>query len=159
MVSWVKLRDAGDPKNVLWLFNTHFDHLGAEARIRSAEALRDTIAAKTGFARTIVTGDFNAPVDSADAGPYQVLTARSENAKKRLVDAYRSLHEAGSNEGTYHGFTGQSDGARVDWILVTPDLVPQDTRIARSNVEGRNPSDHFPVISLIQVLPLRPPSR
>ena len=153
MVSWVRLRDAGDSTLVFSLFNTHFDHVGTVARLRSAQALRDSIAAKTGFERAIVTGDFNTPADTAGTSPYHELTGDPGESGSRLVDAYRALHAAGSNEGTYHGFTGQSDGTRIDWILLTPDLVPMEAQIVRSQREGRYPSDHFPVTAVIGLRP------
>ncbi len=150
MVTWARFRDERQPKLDCWLFNTHFDHVGALARLRSAQALRDSIAARTGFIRTIVTGDFNTPADTAETSPYYLLTSDQERPERRLIDVYRVRHAPGPDEGTYHGFTGRSsDGARVDWILVTPDLVPLQAQIDRRLQDGRYPSDHFPITAAV----------
>ena len=60
IVSWVQLKDHDHGKEI-FIFNTHFDHKGAEARKESAKLLIDRINYLTGEdAPVFVTGDFNA---------------------------------------------------------------------------------------------------
>lgn len=51
--------------------------------------------------------------------------------------------------GDFNGFEGRTDGARIDWIVVTPSVRVIDAAIDRTNRDGRYPSDHFPVTALI----------
>lgn len=147
MVSWVRLRPQIDTLRTIVFFNTHFDHVGVEARRRSAELLRKRASEIAAGSPIIVAGDFNAPADSLAAGPYRVLTA-----DETLVDSYRALHAASSGEGTYHAFKGSTGGPRIDWILVSPELHILDSAILQARVDDRWTSDHFPVTAVLRIL-------
>ncbi len=166
MATWVELRDIHDPRALFHVYDTHFDHMGGEARMRSAQLVADSIAAMSGFRRAIVMGDFNAPARLGNVpSPYAVLTERSladsagrpagraagPASRGALLDAYRALHPGNDEEATYHGFTGGTRGDRVDWILATEDLIPIECRIVRDRVDGRYPSDHFPVMAILRM--------
>lgn len=147
MVSWVLLSDNQQETAPPILFvNTHFDHRGHEARQRSAELIRrriDDLLAMAGNPQVIVTGDFNT---GANSPPYQALLQDNN----QLVDAYRVAHpEPAQDEGTFGGFRGETGGARIDWILVSPTLKVLSADIDRRNFDGRDPSDHFPVTAVL----------
>src|SRR5690606_36085201 len=59
-----------DPGTEILAVNTHFDHTGKEARLRSAEMLRKNIPALAGALPVMLTGDFNT---TRDDPPYQAL--------------------------------------------------------------------------------------
>ena len=59
IVTWAKFKDRKTGK-IFFAFNTHFDHLGKEARRESAKLLLQKVAAIAGNTPAIVTGDFNA---------------------------------------------------------------------------------------------------
>jgi endonuclease/exonuclease/phosphatase family metal-dependent hydrolase len=150
MASWLKLKDtkaAGGP--VLWLFNTHFDHRGEQARRESATLLRRKIAEMTGGERTIVTGDFNAAEGSV---PYENLFAAGENGEPLLVDTWRAVHpERQEHEGTFSGFDIERVGtSRIDWIGCTGDWEIVSAGIDRTARDGRTPSDHLPVTAVLR---------
>ncbi len=151
MVTWVQLRERGDSLSMICHFNTHFDHVGVEGRRRSAELLRARILQVAGDLPVLVTGDFNAPADTTESGPYRILCAGEE---PRLIDCYRALHATSEGEGTYHAFRGETEGARIDWILVAPDHLDRvlEASIIRTKREGRWPSDHYPVTSEMRFL-------
>lgn len=147
MVSWVLLSDNLQETAPPILFvNTHFDHRGQEARQRSSELIRqriDDLQAMAGNPQVIVTGDFNT---GADSSPYLALLQDNN----QLVDAYRVAHpEPTPDEGTFGGFSGQTGGARIDWLLVSPTLKVLSADIERRNFDGRDPSDHFPVTAVL----------
>lgn len=149
IASWVKLTDRANPgaKPLLYV-NTHFDHRGAEARRQSAKLIREQIAKLGEGCRVIVTGDFNAGEGSP---PYVALFGEAEGKGSLVRDAYRLAHpKKRDDEGSFSGFVaGAKQGARIDWIGVSPDFAVQSASIDRTEREGRTPSDHFPVTAVL----------
>jgi endonuclease/exonuclease/phosphatase family metal-dependent hydrolase len=160
MVTWVRLRERGEGAPEFLFFNTHFDHRGTRARLEGARLLRRRIDSIRAGAAAIVTGDFNCEA-AADSPPYAALTAPAEQPpapgappERALSDAYRMRHPArAADEGTFNGFEGRRDGARIDWILVTPDVAVIDAAIDHTARDGRYPSDHFPVTATVRLPP------
>jgi endonuclease/exonuclease/phosphatase family metal-dependent hydrolase len=150
MVTWVRLKDRhrADAPPILFL-NTHFDHLGAQARLESSRLIRRQIAALGEGSSVIVTGDFNAGEGS---DPYRALFAPIDDQPSPLVDAFRVLHsERKDNEGTFSGFKADAaGGARIDWIGVSRDWQIVQAGIDRTARDGRTPSDHFPVTAVLR---------
>ena len=150
MVTRVKLRDRRNSMSPpICVLNTHFDHRGVTARLKSAQRLRMTINQWAPDCSVIVLGDFNAAVDSL---PYQVLFAANAGQPACLIDTYRRTHpEVGDDEGTFHGFHATvTQGERIDWIGVSSDWSIVDAGIDRTVRDGRTPSDHFPVTAVIR---------
>ena len=55
------------------------------------------------------------------------------------------------DEGTYHGFTGDTSGAPIDSVLCAAPLAPLHAEIVRWSADGVYPSDHYPVLSTLGV--------
>ncbi len=118
-----------------YFINTHLDHVSAEARLQGARMIRDFFAP---LGRPLIlAGDFNEPPESPvyrelvrDAGPW--------------LDTWRSLHPPGEEATTQHQFDGAPRGARIDWILATPEFRVRRVDIVCDNQDNRYPSDHFP---------------
>lgn len=152
MASWVKLRDRRQPTAPpLLMINTHFDHRGAEARRESAKLIRRQAAKIGAGCDVILTGDFNAAVNSP---PYQALFGDPENnaAGPPFRDSYLATETApeSSGEATFNGFKGLvTQGARIDWIAVSDRWSVKRADILRPIRNGRNPSDHEPVIATL----------
>lgn len=149
MVSWLRLRDresAGEPE--LLIFNTHFDHRGAQARLESARLLRTKIDELAGDVPVIVTGDFNAGEDS---DPYRMFF-EDASFDVRMSDTFRDVHpEPTEKEGTFSGFsTDNQAGARIDWIGCSQHWEIKTANIDRTSREGRTPSDHWPVEAVLE---------
>lgn len=106
------------------VYNTHFDHRGATARLESARMLAARVRGPA-----IVTGDFNNP-------PMREFAA--------WTDAL-----AGTTGGTFHGFRGGDGGERIDGIFVEGFGVVE-AAIVRDAYEGRYPSDHYPVTARVR---------
>lgn len=149
MASWVLLSDNQDEAAAPVLFvNTHFDHRGSAARLKSAETIRrriDQLRTIADEPYVIVTGDFNT---SDGSPPYQAFLENNAN----LVDTYLSQSASRENQaGTFNGFEGKSDGARIDWILADPRMKCLSAEIERRNFDGRYPSDHYPVTAVLEL--------
>ena len=52
---------------------------------------------------------------------------------------------SGDEEATVHYFLGITGGLRVDFVAHSEGLETVDSQIVRTNVDGRYPSDHYPV--------------
>ncbi|MCC6681552.1 MAG: endonuclease/exonuclease/phosphatase family protein [Phycisphaeraceae bacterium] len=145
MATWVKLHDRVLRQD-FFLFNTHFSTFSNEARIESAQLLRqqiDHIAGRTPF---IVTGDFN---DGEGSTTYRTLTAAGS---EQLFDTYRISHpQRSAYEGTRHEFSGKTTGERMDWILTSSAFATEDAGILRQSVTGRPVSDHYPVTATVRL--------
>jgi acetyl esterase/lipase/endonuclease/exonuclease/phosphatase family metal-dependent hydrolase len=150
MVTWVKLRDRKrEQAPPIVFFNTHFDHMGATARLESAQLLRRQIAKLAEGASVIVTGDFNTGEASP---PYQALFEADGDEPSPIVDSFRTTNpDRKPNEGTFSSFKADStDGARIDWIGVSRDWQIRSATIDRTSKEGRTPSDHFAVTAILR---------
>src|SRR5690606_27998654 len=69
VVTWARLYSKHLGTEILAV-NTHFDHIGKEARLRSAEMIRKKIPELAGDLPVILTGDFNV---TRNDPPYQAL--------------------------------------------------------------------------------------
>ncbi len=138
--TYVRLRDKTAKKN-LWVFNTHFDHVGGKARQESAQLILKKIKEKnTANEAVIVMGDFNAEPSEA---PISVLL--------------RDLHDTRAlspevpfgPEGTFNAFKfNEPVKRRIDYIFVKGEKLKVLHHAVLS--DSRNchyPSDHLPVLT------------
>ena len=148
IATWAKLKDRRSGQTLLFC-NTHFDHRGVEARLQSAKLLQERLPKLAAGAPLIVTGDFNCNEDSE---PYQVLTNPKDKSAIAFVDSYRAVHPKRSDrEVTYNGFKPVEEGSRIDWILYSPGLKATKAEIVRTQIDGRLPSDHYPVTAVLRL--------
>jgi endonuclease/exonuclease/phosphatase family metal-dependent hydrolase len=140
MVTWGLFELAGKR---FYYYNTHFAHRqqDAEARLRSAQLIADRIAKLPPEVPFILTGDFNSP---AGGEPYKALTGA-------LKDAWTSTEKRAGPEGTFNGFQGRATGPRIDWILFRGPFRVVEAETITRNDNGRYPSDHFPVFSVLEL--------
>jgi len=154
MVTWADLKDkqAPDAPQIKW-FNTHFDHMGVEARKQSARLLRERVDAQKGKP-ILVTGDFNS-VEASEA--YRNLFGPLDGQASPVVDTFRSLpkdQQRFENVGTANGFqAARRNGGRIDWIGVSDQFKVISAEIDYTERDGRTPSDHFPVTAVLEWKP------
>jgi len=149
VASWVRLRDRRSGRELLAV-NTHFDHMGPEARLQSGHLLTTKVAALAGVAHlpVILTGDFNARPDSA---PYAAVT-KPANAALALIDAQhisRTPHQGGDSSS--NAFKAISPGAKIDYIFVRDVAAVLSHRIEDPRIDGRFVSDHQPIVAEILI--------
>ena len=147
MVTWVRLGFKLAPLHSVYVFNTHFDHVGKRARLESARILRKMTDA-LGGKPLIVMGDFNCGPDSP---PYEVLTGNQGNLAE-LYDVYRLSGQPEAVAGTFNGFQETTSGPRIDWILVSRRMEALKCTIDQRMIDAHYPSDHFPVTAEVRVL-------
>ncbi len=144
IVTWGRLRHIASG-TVFWVFNTHFDHRGQEARRQSAQLLTARLDEMAYTEPVIVTGDFNAPHNSV---VYRTMTAG------RLADARHHAQTAPLGpESTFSSFeegTGLPD-ARIDYVFADSTIAVLAFEVIDEVVAGHYPSDHRPVVARLEI--------
>lgn len=151
------------------LMNCHLDHQSEKARLLGARQMQ-TFAASRGL-ETLIMGDFNSSQTDA---PIKTLLDRNDfgNSVKlpgEWINLAASVPKNGP-WGTFNGFKPtQTDGPMIDHIFysksyeldrsdpngwVSKGWELMSVEIDRTLVNGRVPSDHFPVIARFK-LPTR----
>jgi endonuclease/exonuclease/phosphatase family metal-dependent hydrolase len=136
--SWVELTDV--KKNFkFYFFNTHFDHVGVQARKNSAKLIIEKIDQIAGNNPAAVVGDFN--FDQRDENFAYIKTFN------KLFDSYEVAKFKYEPNGTSNSFniTKKSD-ARIDHIFITKQFEALKYGVLTDNSGGKFPSDHFPVV-------------
>jgi len=122
-----------------YVFNTHLDHMGETARTESVRLLLEKIAAinKAGLP-VILMGDFNLEPD------HEAIKALGEHMQDAHLLAGADVF---GPEGTFNGFVvTEAATRRIDYIFLSPsDYDLMKYGILTATIEGRHPSDHFPV--------------
>lgn len=140
VATWAKFRKKNSIRE-FYVLNTHFDHIGEQARIESSKMIEKFVAGLEDNLPVIVTGDLNVQ-ESSEA--YSVLSG-----SPHLRDArYASQTE---HEGPTASFSNWEDlrevGSRIDYIFVNDKVDVLSHRILDDRYDGRFPSDHLPVFS------------
>ena len=120
---------------------------GKTGPVRSMEHIQGKVQA-TPF---VFMGDFNAPEDSEVLEIIKGNSLAKQDHGIQMVDSFRVLHPQRKNVGTYNGFTGQSDGPKIDYIMVKSNIRVIEASILQTNQKGRYPSDHFPVTAQLGI--------
>jgi endonuclease/exonuclease/phosphatase family metal-dependent hydrolase len=144
--TWARFVDRDG--QALWQYNVHLDHESQPSRERSTALLAERIAARRLPAEpAIVTGDFNV----GETNPALTrLTGSLPNTPPLFVDTFRVRYPDEPRAGTFNAFTfGQTDGDKIDYVLVPPGTDVLDAAIVRTSRNNRYPSDHFPVTARI----------
>ena len=147
IVTWAKFKDRKSGKT-FFFFNTHFDHMGKEARRESAKLLLQKVAAISGKMPAMVTGDFNAvPTDE----PIQVITDKSNPL--HLVDAKEvSATPHYGPTGTFNGWgPKERDALPIDYIFLKGAWNIKKHATISQSWDGRFASDHFSVMATVQL--------
>ena len=145
IATWAKLKDKATGK-IFMAVNTHFDHVGVEARRQGALLIIQRIKEIVGNQPAVVTGDFNVN-DQSEA--YQTMTTN----EFVLKDAYKMTDKKSGPAYTFHdyGRVPEAQREKIDFIFVTPQIKVLNTEIAQ-NPETKTGylSDHNPHIALLE---------
>jgi len=125
----------------LMVVNTHLDHVKSETRQNQMRVmLQEVTTINSKNLPLILMGDFN-------ESPFGPTRKVMNSLVSELYDPWQKLQQR--EETTYHKFRGQlseeEGGARIDWIMSSPELKIHSIEIEKSHQDKLYPSDHFPV--------------
>ena len=128
---------------MIWVFNTHFDHVGIRARKKSSELIIKKIKElNTQLLPVVLMGDFNT---NPNSDPIKIL-------KNELQDALEiSSTGLRGPKGTFNGFDIKHPmDNRIDYIFVKDIEVISYRHIDDRLNNNRHISDHLPVMITVQ---------
>lgn len=121
-------------------YNTHFDHIGVEARFQSAQLIRAMVEKQVAKYPVIVSGDFNAePTERA----YPELVRNGV-----LIDT----RSADQTQGTFCNFEKDSQPCRlIDYIFRSAAVALEKYEVISDSDGKYYPSDHLPVMVTLRI--------
>lgn len=128
---------------LFWTFNTHFDHVGKEARKNSAVVIIEKIKElNTANDPVVLTGDFNMEPNH-DSIKY---------IKEKLKDSKDIAHVVFGPEGTFNGFQFEKPVTRrIDFAFVSEDVEVNKYAVLSDNWNLHYPSDHLPILITLRL--------
>lgn len=144
IVSWAALEDRRSGKTI-YVFNTHFDHRGKEARRESAMLISGKIREIAGNHPVILLGDFNITKGSED---YDFMEDNF-SGKNGLTNAELISQAPVTNTGsTFNGFRTDTEPRVIDFIFVDNDFFDVSAyRVDKVTENNIFISDHWPVVA------------
>lgn len=150
IVTWARLRIRGTQQVVLAV-NTHWDHIGIVARQQSAAQMQSWIGENAKRCeKVLVLGDFNSELDSE-----QMRGLMKEPLALRDARGASRTQPFGPS-GTFNAFDPQPNPTRaIDHVLLGRDIDVERYAVFAQVIDGRVPSDHFPVLADLALTPCR----
>lgn len=144
MVTWIRFLDRETGKQFYHL-NTHLDHISEAARVQGAELIVKKCEELDESTPLILTADFNT---GAKSDTHQVFLN-----KGNFIDTWDTATEHINPElGSFNDFKDPTGGdTRIDWILYRGNVQPGTIKIVNDIVDGRFPSDHFPIVVDVEI--------
>jgi endonuclease/exonuclease/phosphatase family metal-dependent hydrolase len=144
--SWIYLTEKTTGTS-FYVYNVHLAVLSQNSRQKSAELLARRIATRSSNDPFIVMGDFNMEIDNPAMEYLQNIDSKTPYPK--MLSAWQCLHPGRTGNGTRHSFLGETSGPKIDHIPICESARALDVQIDHRRINGRYPSDHFPVIAKI----------
>jgi endonuclease/exonuclease/phosphatase family metal-dependent hydrolase len=132
----------------IWVFNTHFDHLGEEARIYSADLITQSIDSlnRNHNLPVILMGDFNTTDYNEGYTPF----SNAQLNDTRLMSLQQPTF---GPEGTFNNFEILKPATqRIDYIFVNQKINVIKYGVLSDSRAGKYPSDHFPVLVELELI-------
>lgn len=137
--TYVKLKNKETGKEI-WVFNSHFDHIGENARLESARLILKRIEeVNNADLPVVLMGDFNLEPGTEGIKLLSEKMDDSKNISRKVIFG---------PEGTFNGYEFHKPATRrIDYIFTSKD----DIKVLKYGVltdskDLRYPSDHFPVL-------------
>ena len=147
IATWVVLKDKATGEELI-VINTHFDHIGEQARIESAKLLKQKARELAGKLPLILTGDFNLVPESE-----AIKTLIEPNGDNTLINASSvSTYSYGPNWTTC-GFDNRPYEERkvIDYIFVKGVKKVNKYAVLAETLNDIFLSDHCPVYAEVEL--------
>lgn len=128
-----------DSGREFYVFNTHFDHMGEQAREESAKLIIEKIEEINKKALPVILmGDFNLEPETASI---QFLSEKLNDSKKVAAKV------AFGPEGTFNGYRFEEPVTRrIDYIFTDENFSVFKYAVLSDSKDLKYPSDHLPVL-------------
>jgi endonuclease/exonuclease/phosphatase family metal-dependent hydrolase len=156
VVTWALLEVEGK-RTPLLVLNTHLperdDGRDPENRVRGTRVMHDWLARRIPAkdrddAAILIFGDYNSKPDEA---PRAALVGEGDDGL-RIRDAFVEARPNDPAPGTINNnFSGARTASRIDWILLAGPLRAHTYVKLDEQVDGRWPSDHYPVLADLEL--------
>ena len=124
-----------ESEQIILHVNTHFDHIGVNARIAQAKILTGWIEKNFGNKYPVlITGDFN-------------CTAESEEYRTIINAGYSVTNIAGENVNTFNGY-GETE-LLIDFCFINDKITPVSYHVCDGKLDDDWVSDHNAIVSEI----------
>jgi len=165
IVTWARFRDRST-RGVFLAVNTHWDHESQEAREMGAFLMLHRLRPVSGVGDPLlIVGDLNCARGNPAFRILEGLSSAEPENRPEWTDTFEVMFPRGvAGSGTFHAFSGDRGGAKIDFVLVwplwgraPPDMFESPRKqwrvlqadIVHTNENGRYPSDHFPVTATV----------
>lgn len=140
--NWAQFHDKNTGQE-FFVFNTHLDHVGSEARLKSAELLKERIQKIAEGKPVILAGDMNTTPATA---PITVL-------KSFMVDSKDvSMAAPEGPEGTYNAMDyNRPLNRRIDYVFTNNLFRVLAYKVLKEAKDTIYPSDHLPVLARVEL--------
>jgi endonuclease/exonuclease/phosphatase family metal-dependent hydrolase len=130
-------------KQFIYVFNTHFDHIGQEARKQSAKLIYEKIRQyNTRNYPVVMMGDLNLKPDTE---PVQYLMSMMKYARANSEQAPHG------NADTWNAFQfDKKPEGCIDYIFVNDKLKVKKFATITDSFDKKYYSDHFPILSVLE---------
>ena len=130
-------------KEKVWVFNTHFDHIGIKAREKSTDLILKKINEIKSMGNPIIlTGDFN--LNDTDSSIKKI--------QSQMKDVLLKINKSDTHYETYNGFKNMIESKRrIDYIFVNNIEIKKAKNIHLKTPYGGWASDHHPVLSILKL--------
>ncbi|WP_316813141.1 endonuclease/exonuclease/phosphatase family protein [Pedobacter heparinus] len=136
--TWLRLYDKWNKKEFM-VFNTHYDHVGVQARIESAKLIKKKIQEIAPTLPVILTGDLNVTPETEAITTIKTFLTDTKEA---------SIEPAYGPEGTFNGFKFNAPlKDRIDYIFINKGFKVQKFGVLSDSKQQRYPSDHLPIVA------------
>lgn len=137
---WAKIVVKNTQRTIM-VVNTHLDHVKSETRQNQMRVMLEQVQQiNTQNLPMLFMGDFN-------ESPFGPTRKVMNTFLSELYDPWQKLKY--EEETTYHKFRGQlseeEGGARIDWIMASPEFKVHSIEIEKKHRDQLYPSDHFPI--------------
>jgi len=146
--SWIHLLDKTNG-SAFYVFNLHLDNWSQNSREKSVRLLAERIANRKTKDPFIVMGDFNMELDNP--AMKFLLKDGFQTPYPKMTDSLYSVKPSQINIGTRHDFGGRTTGPQIDHIPICENAKALEVSIDQYTFNGRYPSDHFPVVAVLQL--------
>lgn len=137
--TWGIFKDNANGKEFI-IMNTHFDHIGKEARKESAKLMMSKAKELATDLPLIITGDFN--VDENDEAYFTLANSGF------VKDSYELAELKFAPNSTFNNWGNKIlPSGRIDHIFVSNPFKVRKYGILTDTYMGKFPSDHFPIVA------------